>query len=260
MTPQRSLLGLDAPSAAVAVPTALGCAIAIALQLGVLANLALYEPAWPQTALGGALVLAQAALVSAARVAGALAVALAVVSLLLVATLRRPAASRQARRVLTLLANAPVMMLLPIWLVAVGNSEQAGFAFLVYCMSAMLGFTVFEDAGGAAHARRLVESLPLAWPRRLGLVGETVVTSMRQSIFQILVLGLPLALAAELITNKNGLGFLATNAFSNGDFVQLAVVAAAYVIDFCFLWLAWAVLLAAPVRSTYLRVLREPTA
>ncbi len=77
---------------------------------------------------------------------------------------------------------------------------------------------------------------------------------MRASVFQMLVLGLPLALAAEMMGNQSGLGYLAEAAYLNGNFGQVGLTAGVYLIAFCILWFVWSALLVAPdVFSVYFR-------
>jgi ABC-type nitrate/sulfonate/bicarbonate transport system permease component len=188
----------------------------------------------------GIYVLSKAAATTALKVCLALAASAGAVTALLSASVLRPRLQKTLRHLFRALANAPILLLLPLWLTVFGNGQVAGMSFLVFSFMSFLGFVVFADeAGGAEHAAIVVGSFALRGRRKFELVWEAVIQTMSASLFDILILALPLALAAELLTRDAGLGHLALSAYENGDFHQLLVIAAAYTITFCALWSIW---------------------
>lgn len=231
--------GAVTPPRHLAVTMWLGCLVFIASQPGLLSQLSVYEGTKP-TLVGGSLQLLRSSLESIFKVAVAMLASLVVASVLLAVSGKAGRLSWVLRRLVAALASAPVMMILPLWLVALGNSDASGLGFVVYCMSVMLSCTVLSDPSGATLYRRVSESFSTSALWQWLVTVEIVVAAMQQSLFQTLLLGLPLSLAAELITNRSGLGHVAMMAFSNGNFAQLSLLAAAYVVGFGVLWITWA--------------------
>lgn len=238
--------GLPSQSAPSIPVVALGLAIAGAVlfaQRPILASFALFDGR-PTTVGGGAVTLALAAVQSMALVTLSLAPAFLVVVVVLALVIKRPRAMRLVGGAFSALSNLPILFLLPIWLVAFGNSYLASFTFLTFCFLFLIGYSVFADqSGGAAIAQRVSIGFSFGPTRTFLLTLEVILACMRTSVFKILILGLPLALAAEMISNRSGLGYLAGAAYLNGNFGQVGLTAAAYLIAFCVLWFAWSVAL-----------------
>jgi ABC-type nitrate/sulfonate/bicarbonate transport system permease component len=174
---------------------------------------------------------------SMARAAFSLVVSvIAVISLLFVCTGRQHLLAT-AQHVFALVTSVPILLLLPLWLVLFGNTDAASTAFSVWSFFMFTGYVVFNDThGGVRFSQWLATCFSLGRWRMLIAVAEIVLSSFQRSTFQVVLLGLPIVLAAELIANRSGLGHLAFTAYQNGSFEQLTLAAAAYLISFIFLW------------------------
>jgi len=135
-----------------------------------------------------------------------------------------------------LIISVPLLAFVPLWFSIFGDGDVPAALFLFGCLTAYL---LYAAAGASmAYAKELqlllkVYDPPSGTRRRLTL--EFVGYVSRGQLREIAVLSVPFSVAAELISGTGGLGHIATLAYRNGNFGQLAVAACAYLILFAIL-------------------------
>lgn len=132
-----------------------------------------------------------------------------------------------------LMISVPLLAFVPLWFSFFGDGDLSATLFLFSCLTAYL---LYASAGASLNfAADLSLMLKVYGPppnvrRRLNV--EFVGHVSRGQLKEIAVLSVPFSVAAELISGTGGLGHIATLAYRNGNFGQLAVTACAYLLLF----------------------------
>lgn len=135
-----------------------------------------------------------------------------------------------------LMISVPLLAFVPLWFSLFGDGDVSAALFLFGCLTSYL---LYASAGASlafANDLRLMLKIynpPAGVRRKLNV--EFVGHVSRGQLREIAVLSVPFSVAAELISGTGGLGHIATLAYRNGNFGQLAVAACAYLILFSIL-------------------------